>query len=83
MQINKVFRKLRREKEWTLEEVAMRLGVSNAMISDFEAGKRDLKSNFVNELCRIHKIPLIIIYLMATETKDQKKVKEYVKKHFK
>lgn len=83
MHIHKVFRKLRREKEWTMDEVAMRLGVSCAVISDFEVGKRDLKWKYILELSKMHKLSPVIVFLMATEQKDQKKVKDFVKKNFK
>lgn len=75
MELHEIIKDLRNKREWSQEQAAAKLNISQSLLSLIEAGKRDPKKSIIKSICRVYKIPPAILAWMSASEKDVQKGK--------
>ncbi len=67
----KTIRQLREEQNWTQLEVAFKLGVTPATVSNWERGIYEPKASQLRAIARLFGVPMDDVLLVGEETQEK------------
>ena len=70
MNIGKAIKLCRKQKNWTLAELADKSNLSTSYISLLEQGKRDPNLSKLEKIAKSLKIPLSVLLFLGTDKKE-------------